>query len=103
MIVALAAALYHSLTSLYRQKRASRLKSSRRYLNRLRQPRQRPIELFSILRAVMKGVDMQDREQKEKCAQASCNCKATAGEYCSEQCRNAAEGQTECNCGHADC
>ncbi len=46
---------------------------------------------------------MKDAEQKEKCAQPGCNCKASAGEYCSDQCRNASERQTQCGCGHADC
>jgi len=46
---------------------------------------------------------MRDTEQTEKCARPGCNCKATAGEYCGEQCRNASEGQAQCSCGHADC
>jgi hypothetical protein len=46
---------------------------------------------------------MLDMEHIEKCRQPACNCKASAGEYCSEQCRDASEGQTECNCGHEDC
>ncbi len=47
---------------------------------------------------------MKVSEQEKKCAHPSCNCAATVGDYCSEQCRrNAAVGQTDCNCGHSDC
>jgi hypothetical protein len=46
---------------------------------------------------------MLDAEQTETCAHPPCNCKARSGEYCSEACRSASTGQTECNCGHVDC
>ena len=46
---------------------------------------------------------MKDSEQKDKCAHPACNCTAASGDYCSEQCRSASEGQTQCSCGHADC
>jgi hypothetical protein len=46
---------------------------------------------------------MKDSEHDKKCAHPGCNCAATMGDYCSEQCRNAPAGQTECTCGHRDC
>lgn len=41
--------------------------------------------------------------EQKKCANPQCECNATTGEYCSEQCRNASAGQVQCNCGHKDC
>jgi hypothetical protein len=46
---------------------------------------------------------MEVSEQKEKCARPGCNCDASIGDCCSEQCRNPSPGQTDCNCGHQDC
>jgi hypothetical protein len=46
---------------------------------------------------------MKDSAQDKTCAHPPCNCPATAGDYCSEQCRNASAGQTDCKCGHQDC
>jgi len=42
-------------------------------------------------------------EQNEKCARPGCNCDASIGDYCSEQCRNQSPSQTDCNCGHQNC
>ncbi len=39
------------------------------------------------------------------CAHIACGCEAEAGsDYCSPQCKkSAAVGETDCNCGHAEC
>jgi len=40
-----------------------------------------------------------------QCKHPGCKCQSSAGEYCSEQCRNAGEGggTGECMCGHPNC
>jgi hypothetical protein len=47
---------------------------------------------------------MDNAERTDTCAHPPCDCPApSAGEYCSEHCRNAAGTETECRCGHPDC